>query len=124
MVVTITGSGGDQVVGENYTLTCQVTGGVATASSHRWLSNGSLLNDTSAMLFFSPLSETDSGVYICEGTRSSITRTSANFTISVAGEFQMYICEYKPSSGVVLQNEEKNWDKKNCPVKTHPKNQG
>ena len=86
VVVTISGSGGDQVAGENYTLTCQVTGGVATASSHRWLKNGSLLNDTSATLSFSPLRETDPGVYTCEGTRNSITRTSTNFTIVFAGE--------------------------------------
>ena len=86
VVVKISGSGGDQVAGENYTLTCQVTGGVTTASSHRWLRNASLLNDTSAVLSFSPLMETDAGVYTC---RSSITGTRANFTIALACEFQV-----------------------------------
>ena len=84
VVVKISGSGGDQVAGENYTLTCQGTGGVTTEPSHQWLRNGSLLNDTSAVLSFSPLMETDAGVYTC---MSSITRTTANFTIALACEF-------------------------------------
>ena len=89
-MVTLTGSGGAQVVGENYTLTCNVTGGVTTESTHRWFRNGSLLNEIStSTLSFSPLRETDSGIYTCEGTRSSTTRTSANFTIAVAGKFRL-----------------------------------
>ena len=90
-MVTLTGSGGAQVVGENYTLTCNVTGGVTTAFAYRWFRNGSLCNETStSTLSFSPLRVTDSGVYSCEGTRSSTTRTSANLTVAVVGEFQMY----------------------------------
>ena len=90
-MVSLTDSGGAQVVGENYTLTCNVTGGVTTASTYRWFRDGSLLIETpTRTLSFSPLLETDSGVYTCEGTRSSITRTSANLTVAVAGEFQMY----------------------------------
>ena len=90
-MVSLTSSGGAQVVGENYTLTCNVAGGVTTASTYQWFRNGSLCNETStSTLSFSPLRETDSGVYTCEGTRSSITRTSANLRVAVAGEFQMY----------------------------------
>ena len=93
-MVSLTGSGGALVVGENYTLTCNVTGGVTVASTHRWFRNGSLLNETSATLSFFPFGETDSGVYICEGTRSSITRNSTNFTAAVASEFQPHTCDY------------------------------
>ena len=92
--VSLTGSGGARVVGENYTLTCNVTGGVTTESTYRWVRDGTLLNVTSATLSFSPLRETDSGVYTCEGTRSSITRTSENFTITAASEFRLCICNY------------------------------
>ena len=91
-MVTLTGSDGGQVVGENYTLTCNVTGGVTTESTHRWFRNGLLLNETSTRtLSFLPLMESDSGVYICEGTRSSIIRTSANFTLAVSGELHVPI---------------------------------
>ena len=85
-MVSLTGSGGGQVAGENYTLTCNVTGGVIAESTYRWFRNGSLCNETStSTLSFSPLRETDSGNYHCEETESSITRTSRNLTISVGG---------------------------------------
>ena len=90
-MVTLNGSEGDQVVGGNYRLICNITGGVTTTSTHRWFRNGSLLHETSGTLSFLPLNKSDSGVYICEGTRSSITRRSTNFTITVAGEFQKRI---------------------------------
>ena len=88
-MVTLTGSGGAQVAGENYTLTCTVTGRVTTESTHRWIRDGTLLNVTSATLSFSPLRETDSGHYHCEGTRNSITVKSGNLTISVEG---IWVC--------------------------------
>ena len=80
----LTGSGVAQIAGENYTLTCQLTGEGTTTPIYQWFRNGSLLTDqTSDTLSFSPLSETDSGVYTCEGTRSSITVTSGAMTITV-----------------------------------------
>ena len=82
--VSLTGSGGTRVVGENYTLTCNVTGGVTTEPTHRWFRDGTPLNVTPATLSFSPLRETDSGDYHCEGTRNSIMK-SGNLTISVEG---------------------------------------
>ena len=55
--------------------------------TYRWFRNGSLLTGrTSDTLSFSPLEETDSGVYICEGTRSSVTATSASVSITVIGK--------------------------------------
>ena len=87
-MVTLSGSGGVQVAGENYTLTCQFTGGEAvTPDMYRWIKDGSpLANETSGTLFFSPLWETDSGVYICEVTTGSLTGTSPNVTIAVVGK--------------------------------------
>ena len=82
--ISLSGSGGAQIAGENYTLTCQVTGGGNTTRTYRWFRNGSLVTgQRSATLSFSPLRETDSGVYTCEGTRSSIARTSERVTITV-----------------------------------------
>ena len=95
ITVSLTGSGGARIVGENYTLTCNVTGGVITESTYRWFRNGLLLDETSnSTLSFLPLLESESGVYTCEGTRSSIIRTSANYTLAVSGEFQMHIRDY------------------------------
>jgi hypothetical protein len=75
------------MAGEEYTLTCQVTGGVITMPTYQWFKNDSLVTgQTSATLSFSPLEEADSGVYMCEGTRSSITRTSTAVRIDVAGK--------------------------------------
>ena len=89
MLVSVTGSGGGQVAGKNYTLTCNVTGGVTTESTYRWFRDGTPVNVTSATLSFSPLREIDSGHYHCEGTRKSITMKSGNLTISVEG---IWVC--------------------------------
>ena len=88
-MVSLSGSGGAQIAGEDYTLTCQVTGGGTTMTTYRWLRNGSpLTGQISDTLFFSPLNQrTDSGVYTCEGTRRSIAVTSASVRISVVGKF-------------------------------------
>ena len=87
--VTILENGGAQIVGKNYTLTCTVIGGVTTEYTYQWLRDGIPLSVTTATLFFSPLRETDSGDYHCEGTRNSITMKSGNLTISVEG---IWVC--------------------------------
>jgi hypothetical protein len=87
--VTVTSSGGVQIAGEDYTLTCQVTGRGPMTPTYRWFRDGSpLTGQTSATLSFSPLREIDSGVYTCEGTRNSIPVTSrTGITIrTVVGE--------------------------------------
>ena len=62
------------IVGETYSLTCTVTGGgTITPNAYRWFNNGSqLTSQTSATLSFSPLRQSDSGNYFCEGARSSV----------------------------------------------------
>ena len=81
-MVSLSGSGGPPIAGEDYTLTCQITGGGIATPTYRWFRNGSLLTgQTSATLSFSPLRETDSGVYICEGTKNLVTQLSEGITI-------------------------------------------
>ena len=89
-MVTLSGSGGAQVAGEDYTLTCQFTGGEAVTLVYQWLKDGSpLAGETSDTLSFSPLGKPDSGGYICKvtiGTGSgSMTITSASVTITPIG---------------------------------------
>ena len=89
LVVSISGSGGQLTAGENHMLTCQVTGGGTMTPTYQWMKDGSsLTSQTSATLSFSPLSQTDSGTYTCEATRSSITLASAGVSITVGGEFE------------------------------------
>ena len=86
-LVTLSGSGGVQVAGEDYTLTCQFTGGEAVTHVYRWLKDNSPLpGETSDTLSFSPLRETDSGGYTCEVTNGSLTATSPTVTITVVGK--------------------------------------
>ena len=86
LMVSLSGSGGAQIAGEDYTLTCQITGGGTMTPTYRWFrSNSVITGQTSDTLSFSPLKETDSGVYTCEGTRSFITVTSGSLTLTVMG---------------------------------------
>ena len=84
LVVMISGNSGQLTAGENHMLTCQVTGGGTMTPTYRWLRNGTVMtSETSATLSFSPLRETNAGVYVCEATRRSMTMASA---ISVVGK--------------------------------------
>ena len=86
-MVTLSGSDGAQVAGEDYTLTCQFTGGEAVTPVHQWLKDGSpLAGETSDTLSFSPLRDTYSGGYTCEVTTGSLTATSASVAITVVGK--------------------------------------
>ena len=89
--VTVTGSGATRNAGEDYTLTCTVSGGGTTTTTYQWLRNGSPLmtGATSDTLDFTPLRQTtpsSNGQYTCQATRSGSTVTSDNiFTITVTG---------------------------------------
>ena len=85
-MVKLSGSGDAQVAGEDYTLTCQFTGGEAVTPAYQWLKDGSLLaNETSDTLSFFPLRDIDSGGYTCEVTTGSLTGKSQSVTITVVG---------------------------------------
>ena len=87
LMVTPSVSGGAQIAGEDYTLTCTVTGGGITSFIYRWWKDGTLLTgQTANTIAFRPLQQTSSGVYICEGTRNSTAVNSTSVTLTVQGE--------------------------------------
>ena len=87
LMVTPSVSGGAQIAGEDYTLTCTVTGGDTMTPTYRWWKSSVLLTSrTASTITFRPLQQTSSGVYICEGTRNSIAVNSTRVTLTVQGE--------------------------------------
>ena len=86
-MVTLSSSGGAEIAGEDYTLTCTVIGGDTATPTYRWFRNGSPQSgETSATLSFSPLRQSDSGVYTCEGTRGSSAAVRSNNMIRITVE--------------------------------------
>ena len=77
-----------QIAGEDYTLSCQATGGGTMPYLYRWFKDAGpqLAGETSGTLSFSPLGETDSGGYTCEVTTGSLTTASASVAITVVGK--------------------------------------
>ena len=86
MFVSISGSG-DQLVGQTYTLTCQVNaGGETVTPEYQWIKDGTEIpNETSATLSFPSLADTDFGDYTCTVTVGGQTSTSASVTIGAIG---------------------------------------
>ena len=92
IVASVSGSGATQHAGEDYTLTCTVSGGETTATTtYQWhRDNSPLSGETSATLSFTPLRQTtpsSNGQYVCEAMRSGRTARSVGFTITVIGKF-------------------------------------
>ena len=90
-MVTVTGNDSKLTAGENHTLTCHESYGGNTTnitSSYQWLKNDrNSSNQTSRILSFSPLKESDSGRYSCQVTRDNCTTTSNNSVeVTVNGE--------------------------------------
>ena len=90
----MTVSGSTQHAGEDYTLTCTVSGGETTATTtYQWhRDNSPLSDDTSATLSFTPLRQTtpsSNGQYVCEAMRSGRTVRSGIITISVMSKFAL-----------------------------------
>ena len=86
-VVTLSSSGGAKIAGENYTLNCRVTGIGTLIPTYQWLRNGSALSgQTSAVLSFSPLRQSDSGIHSCMTTTGSVSVRSANEIIHIEGK--------------------------------------
>ena len=91
LAVSSTGSGVTQHAGEDYTLTCTVSGGETTATTtYQWhRDNSALSGETSATLSFTPLRQTtpsSNGQYVCEAMRSGRTVTSHVVTIDVTSK--------------------------------------
>ena len=90
-MASVTGSGATQHAGEDYTLTCTVSGGETTATTtYQWRrDNTDMSGETSATLSFTPLRQTSpssNGQYVCEAMRSGSTVRSEEFTIDVTGK--------------------------------------
>ena len=88
--VTLSGSGGTQVAGEDYTLTCLGQGSLDWTPMYRWYKGKSQLVKTSYILSFSPLRDIDSGDYTCEVTIDSFTVTSPIVVITVVSKSEEY----------------------------------
>ena len=104
LLATVTGSGATQHAGEDYTLTCTVSGGETTATTtYQWHRNNSpLSSETSATLSFTPLSSPSSnGQYVCEAMRSSRTARSGGSTITVSGRFK-FSCKHCSQALTIL----------------------
>ena len=89
VMVSVTSTSATQHVGEDYTLTCTVSGGVTTATTtYQWRLQDDLplFGETSATLSFTPLGQTSNGQYVCEAMRSGRTVRSDGFNVSVTGE--------------------------------------
>ena len=89
--VIVTGSSVTQHAGEDYTLTCTVSGGETTTTTYQWHRNNlPLSGEISATLSFTPLRQTtpsSNGQYVCEAMRSSKNGRSGAFTIAVTSKF-------------------------------------
>ena len=84
-MANVAGNSTTQHAGEDYTLTCTVSGGnEATATTYKWLRNGSPLSEISATLSFTPLRQTttsSNGQYVCKGMWNGRTATSDSVMI-------------------------------------------
>ena len=92
-MASVSGSGATLNAGDDYTLTCTVSGGETTATTtYQWRRNNSPLSgETSATLSFTPLRQTtpsSNGQYACEAMRSGRTLPSEGFTIDVTGRLE------------------------------------
>ena len=86
-MVTLAGSNGAELVGLNYTLTCQIVGGT-TAPTYRWFKDGNIIpSQTSSTFMLTYLLVSDSGSYMCEGMRDNMSATSANVVLAVSSKY-------------------------------------
>ena len=72
--VQLTGSSATPTVGENYTLTCTISGVIAT--SYQWREDGVVLSELGSTLSFSPLRLSHAGRYTCDVTVNEAMYTS------------------------------------------------
>ena len=91
VIANVTGSGASQNAGENYILTCAVSGGGSTfTTTYQWRRNNlALAGQTANTLSFTPLRQTtpsSNGQYTCQAMRSGRTVFSDGLVIIVAGK--------------------------------------
>ena len=78
----ITEANGPPIVGQNYSLFCQVSG--INVFSYRWLKDGRLLNETESILSFAPLYLHHAGRYTCKIN----TNINENREVTIASKLQ------------------------------------
>ena len=90
--MSVTNGSATQHAGEDYTLTCTVSGGereTTATTTYQWRrDNSPLSGEKSATLSFTPLRQTtpsSNGQYVCEVMRSGRIRRSRSITIDVTG---------------------------------------
>ena len=87
VMVNVTGGNTTQQAGQDYTLTCTVSGGEMDIPTYHWLQDGlNLINETSDTLSFTPLTQNSSDKYICVANKSGSVVESKEFAINVTGE--------------------------------------
>ena len=95
-MVNVTGGNTTQQAGQNYTLTCTVSGGGTDVPFYQWLKNGSYLtNETAETLSFTPLTQGNSSAYACEATKSHRVVESDSIDVDVTGKLNfcfMHAC--------------------------------
>ena len=96
--VMVTDCGISSVVGQNYTLTCSVSGIAFT--SYQWRKDGSMIPDEARpTLSFSPLRLSDAGQYSC----GNGTLFSNNVTVTTQSEWLLSFV-YTPYTALCLMS--------------------
>lgn len=79
--VRITKSEVIPTAGQNYSLTCTVSG--IETSTYQWMKNGTTLHETGSTLYFTPMKLSDAGKYFC-----GISFSTWTFNDSIAVSIQ------------------------------------
>ena len=84
-VLQLSGSADGPLLGQSYTLTCNIIESVNFSHTFQWKKDGLLLNETSQIVLFSQLRLSDAGQYNCEIT-GTVTVTSNALNVSLQGK--------------------------------------
>ena len=80
--VQITSCPATPIAGQNFTLTCNISG--AEVTTYRWMKNDTYLNETGSILNFTPLKLSDAEKYTCVANVSSKIYNSS-WSIEIQG---------------------------------------
>ena len=83
--IQVSDSGVSPELGQNYTLTCNVS---VDVTSYNWTKDGEVLEgEVKETLFFPSLNLSSAGLYTCEAMVNSTTYRANNRSISIASKF-------------------------------------
>ena len=93
ITVTIVVSGCETpTAGQNYTLTCSVSG--ASVTNYQWRKNSTMVSETGPTLSFYALRLSDAGQYTCEVTVNSMTLTDDVDVVIISKISKLVHCVY------------------------------